>query len=669
MPHATPTPSVQLALAADNAALSRRARLMEMELQRQAHLLNERSEFMAQMSHELRTPLNGVIGMAQLLIGTPLNSEQEEIVQMLAQSAENLLGLVNDVLDFSKIEAGALTLEATPFDLGLLVESVLDLVSRGAAEKGLYLTYVPDARMPDRFIGDPTRIRQVLLNLVSNALKFTFDGEIIVRARSEQLSGSSPECRLHLSVSDTGIGIPHDRLGAIFEPYAQADSSTSRRFGGTGLGLAIVRRLASLMRGEVAVSSQPHHGSIFAFSAQLLAASPAYARTPRFDGARVLVADAHAPTLDMLSTLLSRTGAHVLPATTTDEALRALDSGAVNAALYSANLSDTHGTRLLVRARQHAFGAHLPAIEYHPLGQRPAGTTVRTLTTPIHRDALYKAVGELLDGASDEGTQSEGATPGIGLGAPLRILLAEDNPINQMVALRLLESLGYRADVVENGLEAVEAVQRHTYDVVLMDIMMPVMDGLEATRRIRQANLARSPRIIAVTANALAGDRQRCLEAGMDEHLPKPLRVDALAQALKQITPEPAPAAPVPDPDSPLDRETLRTLRASVGEEDLAFFDELLTDFLADSHQLLADLDAALATGDAASARRAVHTLKSSAAMFGAHPLSQQARVAEDAAKAGDLDAVQTMAPALHTLFGEVEAAVESMRAGGLENL
>lgn len=656
-----------LALEADNRSLRRRVRLLERELHHQAHQLQERNQFLAQMSHELRTPLNGVVGMAQLLIGTPLNEEQQEIVQMLTGSAENLIGLVNDTLDFSKIEAGALILEATRFDLGLIVESVFDMVSRAAAEKGLALVYLPAPDAPDNYIGDPMRMRQILLNLVSNAVKFTPAGEVVVRARTEWLLADRAACRLHLTVTDTGIGIPEDRLEAIFQPYAQAEASTARRFGGTGLGLPIVRRLAALMQGTVTATSRPQQGSTFTFSAQLAAAPPMHAPTPRFDGKRLLLAESHLPTRDMIAGLLGRTGATLLSASTTAEALTLLDSGSVDAALYSAQLRDADGTRVLLSARQHSVGAHLPALEYHPLGQRPSGTTVQTLTTPMHRDALYEAVGELLNPGSASPAHAPATRTN---GSSLRILLAEDNPINQMVALRLLESLGFRADVVENGLEAVEAVQRRPYDVVLMDVMMPVMDGLEATRRIRQANLPRSPRIIAVTANALASDRHRCLEAGMDEHIPKPLRVEVLASALKQTLPAAeAPASLDEASSGVVDYNTLRALRASVGEDDLSFFDELVADFLVDTRQLLDDLDASIEVADAITARRAAHTLKSSAAMFGAHPLSDSARKVEQAIKQDNLATLRPMADSMRSQFGDVECALEDLRVHGYRAL
>ncbi len=648
-------------------------RLLEQELARQTALLHARQHFTAQVSQELRTPLNGIVGMSQLLIGTPLNEEQEEIVQMLAQSGEDLLSLVNDILDFSKIESGLLRLESVAFDLGSVVESVFDMVSPAAADKKLHLAYLPAPDLPDRYVGDPTRLRQVLLTLVSNALKFTQEGEVIIYARADLPRGYAPRCRLNLVVQDTGVGIASERLATLFDPYPTADPSLLRRAAGAGLGLVIARQLAMLMQGDLTVDSTLQQGSAFHFSAHLAVSTPARTLPPfQGTGKRVLVAISHRPTLDMISQLLSRAGIAVSAATSVDEALRVLDRGEVDAAFYSANLSDRSGTRLLMRARQHANGAHLPALELHPLGQRPAGTTVLTLTTPVHRDALYQAAGELLRAQPPVSVKADDPISGDGA-AGLRILLAEDNPINQMVALRLLESLGYRADVVENGLEAVEAVQRRTYDVVLMDIMMPVMDGLEATRRIRQAPLATSPRIIAVTANALASDRQRCLEAGMDEHIPKPLRMDVLARALRlagaSLTPEvsvsaassPVDTAPAPENASVLNYGTLRELRESVGDDD-EFFDSLVLDFLTDSAELLAQLTGALESNDTATARRAVHTLKSSAAMFGATALSDLCRRAELAAKSSELDSMRTLVEPMRVDFGTVEEAFTLLR-------
>ncbi len=664
-----PPPSLinAIAVEADNASLRRRVRMLEKELVRQSVQLAARTDFMTRMSHDLRAPLNGVVGMSQLLMGTPLNAEQEELVGMLARSTEGVLAMVNDVLDFAKLEFDGLRLEKAPFDLGDLVESVFDVTARAAAEKGIGLAFLTHPGTPDRLVGDAARIRQVLVNLVSNAVKFTFEGDVVVRARVEWPLPGSPACHLVVDVADTGIGIVPERLATLFEAYPDPDAGGGRR--SASLGLPIARRLALLMHGDLTVSSQPHHGSTFTLQVPLTAA-PAPASAPRFAGQSVLVADAHRPTLDMITQLISRAGLTVIPACTLGEALTALDNGGLAAALYSSTLADGTGTRLLHRARQHAGGAHLPAIEYHGWGQRPEGTTVTTLTTPVHRTALLQAVGELLAGPSDDGGADAG--PREMPPAELRILLAEDNAINQMVALRLLESLGYRADVVENGLEAVEAAQRRAYDVILMDIMMPVMDGLEATRRIRKAGLAHPPRIIAVTANALAGDRQRCLDAGMDEHIPKPLRLDVLAQALRKAPTrafDAPPSRPAPGPSERLDYTALRTLRASVGEDDASFFDELLADFLADARQLLADLAAALAEGNAAAARRAVHTLKSSAAMFGAMQLSDAAREAEMAAKEDDLEKVRSLEGDIAEQFDAAAREIETLRAEGMAGL
>ncbi len=661
-------PPVEAAREADVAALRRRVRLLEAELAQQAALVDARSRFLTRMTHELRTPLNGVVGMSQLLTGTPLNAEQAEIVETLSASAENVLTAINDVLDFSKIEAGGLRLESTRFELWGLVESAFEMVSRAAAEKDLRLAYLPADDLPDFFEGDPSRMRQILLNLISNAVKFTHEGEVVVYAEAAYGADLPGRCRLTLRVSDTGVGIREARQSALFNPYDPAHERARQR-GSMGLGLAIVQRLAALMQGSLSLVSAPDAGSTFIFTTPLAVSFPARTTMPQsMNGKSVLVADAHVPTLQMMTALLTRTGATVLSATTVDEALRVLDATGVDAAFYSATLSDRSGTRLLVRARQHAYGAHLPALEFHPLGQRPSGTTVITLTTPVQREALYQATSELLRAAPAPADDAGSATHAAQTRTNLRILLAEDNPINQMVALRLLDSLGYRADVVENGLEAVEAVQRRAYDIVLMDIMMPVMDGLEATRRIRQAKLASPPRIIAVTANALASDRQRCLEAGMDEHLAKPLRAEVLAQALRRFgsaaIPEDAAAptaAPTPAGDGALNYDTLRELRASLGEDDTEFFRGLVEDFLTDAADLLAQLREATDAGDAPTARRAVHTLKSSAAMFGAGALSDLARRAELAAKDDDLDTVRQLIAPTQQRFDEARTALEAL--------